>query len=379
MRVGVCLPAVTPAWGGAYTFVTNLVGALARSTSAHEFVVVHRGDAPPVPHGALPAVPLAAPSSPLESTLGAAVREARLDLVWFPTPDYEPVEAPFVATVWDLEHRNQPWFPEVSFAGWDWDERELFYRSTLPRATLVLAGSEEGRRQIREYYGVPEARVAVAPFPAPAFAAAELEPVDLAAELGELPRPFLFYPAQFWPHKNHAALLLAVKRLEQAGLRLGAVFTGTDQGNLAHVEATVAELGLRDRVRFLGFVERRTLVALYREALALAFPSFFGPDNLPPLEAFALGCPVVAAAVPGAVERLGDAALLFDPKSEQELADAVRRLHDDAALRGELVRRGHARNASWSGEDYVATVSARLDEFEAIRRCWSRSEPFVHR
>jgi glycosyltransferase involved in cell wall biosynthesis len=199
------------------------------------------------------------------------------------------------------------------------------------------------------------------------------------AAVGTLPEPFVFYPAQYWPHKNHVALLLALKQLANEGLRMGAVFTGVDQGNLAHVEATVAELGLEAQVRFLGFVERSTLVALYRRALALAFPSFFGPDNLPPLEAFALGCPVIAAAVPGAEERLGDAALLFDPRSERALAAAVRRLHEEQDLRAECIRRGHQRSAGRSEDDYVASVVDRLDDFESVRRCWSRSERFVHK
>jgi glycosyltransferase involved in cell wall biosynthesis len=378
MRIGVYVPAVEPAAGGAHTFVTSVLDVLARAGGAHTFVVLYRG-APPLPgDSTLRTVRLAEPASPLETTLDDAVRAEQLELVWFPTPDYEPVTVPFVATVWDLEHRNQPYFPEVSVSGWDWEERELFYRSTLPRAALVLTGTEEGRRQIRDYYGVREERIAIAPFPAPSFTPVELAPIDLVQTVGPLPEPYLFYPAQFWPHKNHVALLLALRRLTDEGLRLGAVFTGADKGNLAHVEATVAELGLAEQVRFLGFVERRTLVALYRGALALAFPSFFGPDNLPPLEAFALGCPVVAAAVPGAAELYGDAALLFDPRDANELAATLRRLHDDAALRTRLVAAGHTRSGSWTPSGYVRCVVERLDDFARIRRCWSSRERYVH-
>ena len=64
----------------------------------------------------------------------------------------------------------------------------------------------------------------------------------------------------------------------------------------------------------------------------LLYQSFFGPENLPPLEAFALGCPVIAANVSGAVEQLGDAAILVDPKTLEEIAGAIRTLHNDRKL-----------------------------------------------
>jgi glycosyltransferase involved in cell wall biosynthesis len=84
-----------------------------------------------------------------------------------------------------------------------------------------------------------------------------------------------------------------------------------------------------------------------------------------------LGCPVVASNVPGASEQLGDAALLVDPKNEEEIALAIKSLVDDRKLNEELVSRGKVRARHWNGESYVRKVFAFLDEFEAIRRCWS--------
>ena len=115
---------------------------------------------------------------------------------------------------------------------------------------------------------------------------------------------------------------------------------------------------------------QRELAVLYRRALALTYVSFFGPENLPPLEAFALGCPVIAADVPGAREQLGDSALLVDPTRPEEIAQAIRSLHRDPSLRQTLVERGRARAARWTALDFVRGVFAILDEFEAVRRCW---------
>ena len=101
------------------------------------------------------------------------------------------------------------------------------------------------------------------------------------------------------------------------------VFTGSDKGNEQLVRRKISELGLDDQIHMLGFVPRDDLKALYSTALALTFASFFGPGNLPPLEAFALGCPVIASRVPGTQEQLGDAALLFNPADPEELANAI--------------------------------------------------------
>jgi glycosyltransferase involved in cell wall biosynthesis len=188
------------------------------------------------------------------------------------------------------------------------------------------------------------------------------------------PDPYLFYPAQFWAHKNHVNLLEAVARLRGGGLPVHLALSGSDKGNLAFVRATAERLKISDAVHFLGFVERAELIGLYRHALALAYVTFFGPENLPTLEAFALGCPVIASDVPGAREQLGDAALLVDPRSPEQIAAAVRRLAEAPAARADLIERGRARAHRFTSKDFVAGVVSWLDEFVAVRRCWPGSD-----
>jgi len=303
----------------------------------------------------------------------AFVRELGVEFLWFVGPFAHPVDVPYLAIVWDLQHRLQPWFPEVASRG-EWDDREALYAPHLRRASAVIVGTEAGRSEVERFYQVPSDRIWILPHPTPRFA---LEPPEGdgkdVLERYRIPEGYLLYPAQFWPHKNHANLLLAVQRLrDEDGLVVPLVFPGSDQGSRAHIDRLVARLGLTDQVHFVGFVSQDDLVALYRNAFALAYVSFFGPENLPPLEAFALGCPVMASDVPGAREQLGDAALLADPRRPEHLAQAIRRLHQDAALRQTLVERGRARAVRWTARDFVRGVFAILDEFEPIRRCWGK-------
>ncbi len=140
---------------------------------------------------------------------------------------------------------------------------------------------------------------------------------------------FLFYPAQFWPHKNHVNLLHAVKLLKQRGRNISLVLTGSDHGNLAYVRKTAQDLGLDDHVHFCGFVPYEDILTFYREARALSYVSFFGPENLPPLEAMALECPVILSDIPGVRALHGDGPILVDPRKPDAIADSVEFILDN--------------------------------------------------
>ena len=84
------------------------------------------------------------------------------------------------------------------------------------------------------------------------------------------------------------------KTLEKKyGLKINAIFSGTDKGNKKRVLEVAQELGLNDRIVFTGFVPDIEIPYLYKQSLALTMTSYFGPTNLPPMEAFQLGVPVI--------------------------------------------------------------------------------------
>jgi glycosyltransferase involved in cell wall biosynthesis len=384
VRVAVHLPELDPRLGGGFTFQESLAAALerARGETRHEFVIYAPGDLGPssvrlqssprtlaarrlvrltreVQEHALGVRPLSG-----RTWFERSLDRERIDLVWFGTPRAEDCGGrPFVFTIWDLEHLEQPWFPEVSADG-EWELRQLFYSRYVPRATRIIVPNAAGREQLLRHFHVGPERVLVLPHPTPEFARrAAASPEHGGAPT--VPAPYLLYPAQFWSHKNHATLLRMLTHLPEYTL----VLAGSDKGYLDHVRGIARDLGVLERVRFLGFVETAELITLYRGAHAVVYLSFFGPENLPPLEAFALGCPVVQADVPGARDQLGDAALLVSPTDAPAAADAVRRF-EDPALRARLIEAGRERAAAYSADAYVRGVLDFLDEFEPIRSCW---------
>jgi glycosyltransferase involved in cell wall biosynthesis len=280
-----------------------------------------------------------------------------------------PLYYPFVIPVWDLQHRLQPYFPEVSLSG-EWERREKYYAKVLPRATLIITGTEVGKAEIASFYQVPKDRIKVIPFFTPQYTSDAVFANNIFAKYN-IPDKYLFYPAQFWPHKNHVGLLLAVKCLkEKYDLVVPLVLVGSDHGNESFVKKMVEELDLSNQVHFLGFVPQSDMPALYQNAFALCFTSFFGPDNLPPLEAMSFGCPVVAAAVSGAEEQLGDAAILVDPKKPEEIAEAIKSLLKDNVRRQKLVDNGFIRANSWTVKDYLQEIMAAIDDLAFIRQNW---------
>jgi glycosyltransferase involved in cell wall biosynthesis len=409
MKVGLVVEDAAPTDGGGYTFIRELLAALLplQGSIEHEFIVCHR-------NGSRIAAELACGSAVVDldrqrSTVmtldeqmlgllpGRLRRKAARFRRWSGSPRWDErvylregiefllrlapygdvtKDIPYGVTLWDLQHRLNPWFPEVSSVG-QWEAREAAASDLLRRAGIIYVGTQEGRRQIEYYYQIPSERIEVLPSPAPEFAlaAAETHPdPGMVQKLG-IENEYLFYPAQFWPHKNHILVLEACRLIRsQTDWDLAVVFSGSDKGNLRYVRDYAQRLGLGQRVMFPGFVDEQQLIQLYKNAVCLVYPTFCGPEGLPPMEAFALGCPVVASAVPGAAEQLGNAAILHSADDERALADAVLSLRVAGVRNGLVVAgRRHAARARW--DDYAKGIIASLDKFARIRRCWGVTVP----
>lgn len=390
MRVAVFLDRYRPEDGGAFTMQADIFQALCRTAAKgkHQFVVVSLPSAEIENAAKTAGMEWLAYSGPGlfekissflvrtfpslkkgrlgQNSLDSLLRNEGVELIWFVSPRAFETNLPYLTIVLDLQHRKQPWFPELRDRA-EWETRERLLVPFLRKATGIVVGTEAGRREVSDFFRVPVERVYILPHPTPAYALN-------AAHMGNLPAGlepgYLFYPAQFWAHKNHVNLLLALKQLRDEGKTIRLVLTGSDYGNLAHIRQTISDLELQNQVNVLGFVSTQEMIALYQNALALTYVSFFGPENLPPLEAFALGCPVIAARVDGAEEQVGESALLVDPAKPEEIASAIRRVHEDASLRNELIEKGKARATNWTADHFIQGVLKIIDDFAPIRRNW---------
>lgn len=273
------------------------------------------------------------------------------DLTIYPSPNPMAFELPYpyLMAVHDLQHRINPQFPEVSADG-EWKHREYLFRHGSENAAGILADSPLGKEDVLKYYDVEADRVHVLPHLPPDY----LDDGEIDEELRkELPNGYLFYPAQYWEHKNHVRLLEAVAILrDEHDLETPLVLVGGQKNAYEDVQDAIDRLDLDGLVHQLGYVDDDKIYTLYTGARALVMPTFFGPTNIPILEAFALGCPVITSNVHGLPDQVGDAGLLIDPESPEDIAESIQRIWTDPELRETLADRGRDRIESYTREDF---------------------------
>lgn len=235
-----------------------------------------------------------------------------------------------VVAVHDLMHRYEKRFPEVGGNKLRYFIREDRFSSIAKKATTIIVDSEVGAQQFRDSYKTSEQKVKVIPYPARNLG----EPAKKALlidrdTLNFGPHPFFFYPAQFWPHKNHARLIRSLKELHSHGYPSHLVLSGHLEKEYVVLKKLTIALGLEHAVHFVGYRNDIEVKYLYATCRALVFPTFLGPTNMPPLEAINEGCAVAVSGIYAMPEMLEGAALYFDPNSIESMTDALIKLHDD--------------------------------------------------
>lgn len=317
MVVGISLLTLNlRAAGGTLTFARGLVQGLARAGELDYRVFVPT--TAPDAAGGLPAmlVPdFPASGSRIGRTAGLvraslfpgrlrhALCSPDLDALHFPLGVMLPHQdgpPPSATTIHDLQHEALPRF----FSRGQLAYRRRVYGRTVRHSTVVIAISEFVRESLLERYGLDPARVRVIHH--------GLDHEVFSPGTAER-EPFLLYPANTWPHKNHERLFeaFALVRRERPDLQL--VLTGAGHGRRPLPPGVVTR----------GHVGLDELVALYRSAAALVFPTLYEGFGIPPLEAMACACPVAVSRVASLPEICGDAAVYFDPTSAEDIARGI--------------------------------------------------------
>lgn len=294
------------------------------------------------------------------------------DLVYFTGPSLWATQLKktnYIFTVFDLAHRDFPEFPEVSALG-EFQKRDAHYFSTISNSYITLTDSKELSSNVSKFYGVNPGRLLHMPYGPSPDLERNATPVSDLIEFYKLPEMYFFYPAQFWPHKNHIRILEALSALNNQGKHYHVVFSGGDKGNIQHVLNSAVELSVDKQVHILGLVPSEHIKGLYQASCGLVMPTYFGPTNLPPLESWALGVPVIYS---NHLEcEAGDAVLLVDPDNAQSLADGMERVLDQE-FRKDLISRGYLRLKAVEDERVRCEheLLERLIKFKNRRKCWA--------
>lgn len=260
-----------------------------------------------------------------------------------------PARVPTIVTVHDLGFVR---YPELCLP------EALHYRggiaAALERGAVLHTPSEYVAAEARAEFGVEAERVVAIPNGLPPVTGGDPYSGRRIASSDR----YLLALGTVEPRKNLPRLVRAFDAVAAADPDLGLVIAGADGPDSDRLTAAVEACTASGRVRRLGYVsieERRDLLA---GASVFAYPSLYEGFGLPPLEAMAVGVPVLAADTGSLPEVLGDAAVLVDPEDVDGIAGGLHQLLNDEALRLELVARGRERSKSF---DWDATA-ARLVE-----------------
>ena len=287
------------------------------------------------------------------SGAGAGVRRTGAVVLHCPAflaPLDSPV--PLVLTILDLSLGRLP-----SGHPFEW---RMYYRLVLPRlarkAKAILTPTEATRNDVIDAFRLPPDDVVTTP-------------LGVDSQFFELPRrdrstasslPVIAFPGPPIGRKNLDIVLRALASapsgtaLSRARLEI----TGAAARDFPHYENWISQHGLQARVTWLGALPYKDLPAVYARADVLTYPSFMEGFGFPPLEAMAVGTPVVASNASCLPEVLGDAALLVDPTDDAAFASAVESVLTDADVRRRLVLLGSARARTFTWERCAAMTAA---------------------
>jgi alpha-1,3-rhamnosyl/mannosyltransferase len=276
---------------------------------------------------------------------------------WLPCPS--------VVTIYDLISKL---YPQYLPSPWARLTFEFATRLALRSAQRVITASQAARSDLIVLYHLAPKKIAVTPLAADErFRPLNQKEIELVRHKYDLPEHYALYLGINKPHKNLVRLIEAWSLLiGHCSLGFGhwpLVIAGHWDPRYPQARERAQQLGLEQRVRFLGPVAEADLPALYSGADLFVFPSLYEGFGLPVLEAMACGVPVVCSKTSSLPEIVGEAALTFDPLDVEEMAAKIEKALGDEALREEMREKGLQRAARFSWE---RTAEKTLEVYRAV-------------
>jgi glycosyltransferase involved in cell wall biosynthesis len=307
----------------------------------------------------------------MQTGVNRLLADDHVEVFWGPR-HLLPFRACGVATVatvhdfWDRYHPSQqPWLNRRV--------NRLLIARVIAHADVVVAPSDATARDVTRFVGVVPGGVRVVPWGVDPMVFRPLPAEQVAGVLARLGinSPYLLSLDVFNPRKNFFAVLEGVAKLPESTRKALTVVGVSGRRRTAPAcdfPARAAALGLHERLRLIGDVAPEDLVALYSGALALVYPSVYEGFGMPVLEAMACGCPVITSDRSSLPEVAGDAALLIDPTSPEQIARAISLVATDGGERARLAVAGSAWVEGFTWRRTAEEMMAAFEQALASRR-----------
>jgi hypothetical protein len=236
-----------------------------------------------------------------------------------------PFSIPYFFTLWDLQHKTIPEYKEVgSFLTKFY--REQLIKENLIKSKYMITGNKFGKKEILKYYKVNKNKIILNNHPTPTWAYKKNIKNNYFLIKNKIKNYFL-YPANFWSHKNHLNLIKGFyyfNKKNNNNYQLVLVGNIVDINVYKKIVNFINEKSMHSSIKIMGFIDRKDLLTLYDNCIALSYLSVSGPENLPPLEAFARGKPVLYSNFKGAKDQLKDYPLYINYKNPLNIARGMK-------------------------------------------------------
>jgi glycosyltransferase involved in cell wall biosynthesis len=285
------------------------------------------------------------------------INSQSFDLVIFPSADTIAclVDVKTLGTIHDLMHRYERRFKEAGSL-LRYYYRENYYKNLLIHANSVLVDSSLGRKHVIDSYSNISSKIFILPYIAPYNYYSQQIPEQIPKDVYKTRNKYLFYPAALCPHKNHLNLFKAIKILKEKGIKIDLLLAGRKKLEYKRLKRIVHEYNLEEQIQFLGYVPDEEIVYYFKNAFALVMPTFFGPTNIPPIEAVLMDCIPILSNNYAMPEQFDDAALYFNPYEPASIADAIESIVNDNELRKRLLSNGNHIKHKFSQERFESDL-----------------------
>ena len=225
-------------------------------------------------------------------------------------------------------------------------ERNLHYKRICKYCDGILVDSIMGKNHVIDNYKVQKDKLLILPFIAPKYLQKKKR-INIFNKFN-LKKEYLFYPAQFWEHKNHINLIKGFKESLKLNKDITLVFCGAKKNYYKKVHKFVIENKLEKKIIFLGRVSDDLMSSLYINAIATVYPSLCGPTNIPPLESVSLNTPLVCSNAYSMRKQMGDSAIYFNPKNYKSISQKINLILNNKKLKRKLVINGKKKIARYN-------------------------------
>jgi len=270
----------------------------------------------------------------IKSDFNKAIKKNKITFGIFPTPniDIKKCNIPYAASFQSLGHRLNPELQDTAGDGL-WEYREDLYSIVCKGASLIFIDSEVGKDYLKFYYE-PKGEIIVIPHEVPTELNINVSTSRQKELLNKhkVTKKFLFYPAQFWPHKNHIRIFEAVKYLKKDGIDIQVVFTGSSNTISEkycikkRLKRIAHDWHISNDLIITGYLTAEEIFTFYKNAAAMIMPQLIPEPCIPYIESMGLGCPVIGSDIPGIKEQIDGCGILVNPYNVESIANGIRSL-----------------------------------------------------